>query len=85
MTNLVLLNQERGKKISEGQQRLVEGLEDLLKKAKDGELKGLCYASIEVENDAIVLGVLHADTCGLHELIGVSQMLNDRLLQTCRD
>ena len=67
MTNLVLLNQERSKKVLEGQQRMVEGLEDLLRKAKAGELKGLCYASIEVEDDTIVLGVLHADNCGLHE------------------
>ena len=80
MTNLVLLNQEREKKSIEGREGLVLGLKKLLEAAEKGEVRGLCYATVN-NDDTISLGILHTPDCGVHELVGVSQMLNHRLVQ----
>ena len=80
MTNLVLLNREREKKSIEGREDLVFGLKKLLEAAEKGELKGVCYATVN-DNDMLSFGILHTPECGVHELVGVSQMLNYRLVQ----
>ena len=78
--NVVLLNQERAKKNAEDQEGLVAGLKRLLDAAERGELKGVCYATIN-SGDMLSFGILHTSECGVHELVGVSQMLNFRLIQ----
>ena len=80
MTNLVLLSQEREKKSVEDQETLVLGLTKLLEAAENGELRGVCYATVN-HGDMLSFGVLHTSECGVHELVGVSQMLNFRLIQ----
>ena len=46
MTNLVLLSEEREKQAIEDQQSLIAGLKKLLEAAENGELKGVCYATV---------------------------------------
>jgi hypothetical protein len=83
MAELVLLQGKR-EKLTERQDRLVEQLEDLLREARAGKISGMVYATVGSEAN-VTLGVLNTDTCGMHEMIGISQMLNDRLLQAVRD
>lgn len=85
MTNLVLLSGEREKKDLEGQRRLIEGLQELLVRAEAGDLKALCYGGIGADGQSISLGILHNGAIGLHEMVGLSQMLNDHLLKSCWD
>jgi hypothetical protein len=85
MTNLVLLQNVRQKKEAESNQRVVAGLEELLAKALKGELQAICYGAIDGDGQTISLGVLHDEKTGLHEMIGLSQMLSDALLQSARD
>ena len=85
MTKLVVLERVREKKTAENQERLVEGLRELLKSAESGSFKGLCYACIGSDDATLSFGVLHTPACGVHELVGVSQILNDRLLGIFRD
>jgi hypothetical protein len=85
MGNLVLLSGERAKKEMEEKQRLIVGLKELLARAECGELKAICYASVDADGQNVTLGILQDDKTGLHELIGLSQMLSDAILQSARD
>jgi len=85
MTNLVLLQGERKKREKEINKTLVTGLEELLAKAESGELKAMCYGGINADGQTVSLGVLHDDNTGLHEMVGLSQMLSDALIQSVRD
>ena len=78
--NLVLLSEEREKQSIEDQQSLIAGLKKLLAAAEKGEIKGLCYVTVNT-NDMLSFGILHTSDCGVHELVGVSQLLNFRLIQ----
>ena len=80
MPDIVLLSKVRERKSLEAHENLVAGLKKLLKAAKRGELRGLCYATVST-NDVLTFGILHTPDCGLHELVGVSQILNFRLTQ----
>jgi hypothetical protein len=85
MGNLVLLSGERAKKELEEKQRIIVGLKELLARAECGELKAICYASVDTDGQNVTLGILQDDKTGLHELIGLSQMLSDAVLQSARD
>ena len=71
MSNLVLLSGERGKREKADQKKLIIGLQELLARAETGELKALCYASIDSDGQNVTLGVLRGDDTGLHEVIGL--------------
>jgi hypothetical protein len=78
--NLVLLSEEREKRAFEDQETLILGLKKLLGAAENGELKGVCYATVNTD-DQLSFGILATPDCGVHELVAVSQMLNFRLIQ----
>jgi hypothetical protein len=56
MSNLVLLSGERVKREWAHQKKLIIGLKELLARAETGELKALCYASIDNDNQNVTLG-----------------------------
>ena len=85
MSNLVLLSGERGKREKADQKKLIIGLQELLARAETGELKALCYASIDSDGQNVTLGVLRGENTGLHEMIGLSHMLSDALMESARD
>ena len=85
MSNLVLLSGERGKREKADQKKLIIGLKELLARAEIGELKALCYASIDSDGQNVTLGVLRGENTGLHEMIGLSHMLSDALMESARD
>jgi len=85
MSNLVLLSSERIKRQEADQKKLIVGLQELLARAETGEMKALCYAAIDSDNQSVSLGILRGENTGLHEMIGLSQMLNDALLESARD
>jgi hypothetical protein len=78
--NLVVLSEEREKEAVQDQAALVLGLKNLLEAAENGELKGVCYATVN-NDDELSFGILSTPNCGVHELVGVSQMLNFRLIR----
>ena len=78
--DLVSLSQKHDEKSAEDQESLVAGIKKLLEAAEKGEIKGLCYATANT-NDMLSFGILHTSECGVHELVGVSQLLNFRLIQ----
>jgi hypothetical protein len=85
MNKLVVLEGVRKQRVSDKQERLIDGLKELLQRAQSGSLKGICYACIASDDETLSFGVLHTPDCGVHELVGLSQILNDRLLQVFRD
>ena len=75
---------QRGdKKTLQDTEQIVEGLEKLLERAKAGKLRGICFAGVE-ENGDILAGALRVHDCHIHELIGLSSLLNDSLLNSVR-
>ncbi len=86
MAELVVLQNKR-EKLTDGQDRLVSQLEDLLRKARGGKIRGMVFGTVgsNEESTPIALGITNTDDCGIHELVGVSQILNDRILQLIRD
>jgi hypothetical protein len=60
-------------------------MQELLARAEAGELKALLLASIDSDNQNVTLGVLRGENTGLHEMIGLSHMLSDALLESARD
>ena len=85
MNKLVVLDRVREKRAAGRHERLIDGLKELLQRAESGTLKGVCYACIGSDDETLSFGVLHTPACGVHELVGLSQILNDRLLQIFRD
>ena len=81
----VLLSGERTKREQADQAKLISGLRELLAMAENGEIKAVCYAAIDCNNDNVTLGVLRGEDIGLHEMIGLAHILSDALLETLRD
>ena len=75
----------RKKREKEINKQLIAGLQELLAKAEIGELRALCYGGIYEDGQTVTLGVLNDERTGLHEMIGVSQMLSDALLHGVGD
>ena len=50
MPDIVLLSKVRERKSIEATENLVAGLKKLLKAAKKGELRGLCYATVNTND-----------------------------------
>jgi hypothetical protein len=75
--NLVILSEEREKKAVQDQEALVDGLKKLFGSCRE---KGVCYATVNT-GDELTFGILSSPNCGIHELVGVSQMLNFRLVR----
>jgi hypothetical protein len=76
---MALLERSEGDK-----EELVSGLEKLLECAKSGEIKGICFAGVDFNGD-MTLGVLRRSACCIHELIGLSHILSDSLLESLRE
>ena len=65
--------------------KLIMGLQELLAMAESGEIKAVCFASIDRANENVTLGVLRGEDTALHEMIGFAHILSDALLETSRD
>ena len=85
MAELYLIDCVRDQKHREQQQTLIAGLEELLEQAKNGELKGICYATVAASGHDVWLRALKDDTCGFHELVGASALLSQAMLQSARE
>jgi hypothetical protein len=83
MGKLVLIESARAERSEGDKEELISGLEALLQRAKNGEIKGICFAGVDFSGD-MTLGVLRRSACGLHELIGLSHILSDSLLESLR-
>ena len=60
-------------------------MQELLAMAESGQIKAVCYAALDCSSDNFTVGVLRDETTGLHEMIGLAQILNDSLLDRLRD
>lgn len=85
MSNFVLLSDERKKREQADRAKLVAGLQELLAMAESGQIKAVCYATLDYSGDSFTVGVLREEATGLHEMIGLTQILNDSLLGRPRD
>jgi hypothetical protein len=81
----VLLSGERERREQADQAKLIAGLQELLAMAESGQIKAACYAALDCSSDNFTVGVLRDETTGLHEMIGLAQILNDSLLDRLRD
>ncbi len=83
MSNLVLLSGERAKREQADQMKLIMGLQELLAMAESGEIKAVCFASIDRANENVTLGILRGEDTALHEMIGIAHILSDANRPPC--
>ena len=67
MSDLVLLSGERAKREQADQAKLISGLRELLAMAENGEIKAVCYAAIDCNNDNVTLGVFRGEDIGIQK------------------
>jgi hypothetical protein len=48
--------------------------------AESGRIKAVCCAALDSSGDNFTVGVLRDENTGLHEMIGLAQLLNDSML-----
>jgi hypothetical protein len=75
MGDLVGLDGFRDRRTQQQQERVVRGLEDLIERARAGEVIGVCFAAVPADRKSVVVGAYKTDDCGAHELVGVSTLL----------
>lgn len=79
MGELISLDDVLQAQQKEDQARMVEGLQELLKRAQDGELLAVAFIAVPKERQNLSIGLLKTETVGLHELVGSSVILSDYL------
>ncbi len=75
MGDLVNINGHRDERIKEQRENIVRGLEDLLGRARAGQIVGVCFAAVPADRQSLIIGGYKSDDCGAHELVGVSTLL----------
>jgi hypothetical protein len=82
MSNVVSISGDRVPQAGEPNPRLVESLEDLLERARSGEVQGVAYAALDRDNLAHwCCGGL----VGCYSVLGALTCLTNRVRQVCED
>lgn len=66
-------------KARDDRERIETALLALLERVRNDELVGLLFVAIPTDRKSLSIGRLKADGCGIHEMVGVSAMLQDYL------
>lgn len=84
MSNLTILHRTRAEKECLQQEAIVARIEELLGRAKAGDVRGVCYAMLLANGHAISIGMIKDDTCGLYEMVGAATILADHMVRNTR-
>ena len=57
----------------------------LIQRVREGELVGILFVAIPTNRQSLSIGLLKANGCGIHEMVGASTMLNDYLRDASQD
>jgi len=57
----------------------------LIQRVREGELVGILFVAIPTNRQSLTIGLLKANGCGIHEMVGASTMLNDYLRDASQD
>ena len=71
MAEIVSLDTIRGQRTPDPLRNMVEEMEDLLRLAKSGELKGFCFGAITEDGHRALCGFLRTTACNDMELLGL--------------
>jgi len=77
MADLICIESVKEERAQEERTKMVEGLEELLDRAKSGELSGLVFVAVPTNRESLSVGLLKTTGCGNHELVGASVMMSD--------
>jgi hypothetical protein len=84
MAKLVSLERVKDQRAREKRKRLVTALENLLARAKSGEISGVCFAAIPADRQSLCIAALHNDDCGFYELVGAATLMADHVVSAAR-
>ncbi len=77
MADLICIDGLKTKRALEERAKIVEGLEQLLTRAKAGELLGVAFVALPMDRECLSVGMLKTAECGTYELVGASVMMSD--------
>jgi hypothetical protein len=79
MAEIVSLDTIRGQRTPDPLRDMVEEMEDLLRLAKSGELKGFCFGAITEDGHRALCGFLRTTACNDMELLGLGTYLHQHI------
>jgi hypothetical protein len=82
MADIVSLNSIRGQRTPDPLHGMVEEMEELLRLAKAGELKGFCFGAITRDGRKALCGFLRTSACNDMELLGLGTYLHEHIIKT---
>jgi hypothetical protein len=85
MAEIVLLDRKRRERTPDPLRDMVEELEDLLKLAQAGELKGVCFAAVTGDASKAFCGFLRTEACNDLELLGLGSYLHQHIIRTAAE
>jgi hypothetical protein len=85
MAEIVLLDKKRRARTPDPLRDMVEELEDLLKLAQAGELKGVCFAAVTDDASKAFCGFLRTEACNDLELLGLGSYLHQHIIRTAAE
>jgi hypothetical protein len=82
MADIVSLNTIRRQRTPDPLRGMVEEMEELLRLAKAGELKGFCFGAIMHDGRKALCGFLRTNACNDMELLGLGTYLHEHIVKT---
>ena len=79
MAEIVSLDTIRGQRTPDPLRDMVEEMEDLLRLAKSGKLKGFCFGAITEDGHRALCGFLRTTACNDMELLGLGTYLHQHI------
>ena len=80
MAEIVSLDTIRSQRTPDPLRSMVEEMEDLLRLAKAGELKGFCFGAITDDGRKAFCGFLRTAACNDLELLGLGTYLHEHII-----
>ena len=84
MAKLVNLESVKDQRAQQKRKRMVAGLENLLARAKSGEISGVCFAAITADRESVCIAALHNQDSSFHELVGATILMTDYVVGAAR-
>lgn len=85
MGDIINIGDVIGERDREDRQRMENALQGLIQRVREGELVGILFVAIPTNRQSLSIGLLKANGCGIHEMVGASTMLNDYLRDASQD
>jgi hypothetical protein len=81
MAEIVSFDTIKGQRAVNPTRSMVEEMEDLLRLAKAGKLKGFCFGAVTEDGSEAFCGFLRTEACNDLELLGLGAYLHEHIVR----